>query len=137
MDYEALARQIYVIVGPSSNITQSYNCMTRLRLHVKTAAFTKEELQRLPGVLGVILSGDEWQIVVGPGKAAKLAQAFQTLVAAQDASFPAPPASTAAMDRGEALHAAIRKKNATPGKLVLKKIARIFTPIIPALSPAA
>ena len=43
--------------------------MTRLRLSVTDEHFTKEDLEKLPGVMGVNRSGDEWQIIVGPGKA--------------------------------------------------------------------
>ncbi|WP_301860821.1 PTS transporter subunit EIIC [uncultured Megasphaera sp.] len=152
MDANTLARQIYDLVGPADNIERSYHCMTRLRLHVKAVHFTKEELQSLPGVLGVNLSGDEWQIVVGPGKATKLAEAFQALVAAAPSTKAQLPTETApvsaapeaakpsltelqkdaAIGDGTALHEAIRRKNATPAKLALKKIAHIFVPIMPA-----
>lgn len=76
MDYDKLARDIYKLTGPSENIQKAYNCMTRLRLTVTNEHFTKEDLAKLPGVMGVNRSGDEWQIIVGPGKATKLYQAF-------------------------------------------------------------
>lgn len=139
MDYEKLARDIYTLIGPSDNITQVYHCMTRLRLHVKEEHFTKEQLTAIPGVLGVNKSGDEWQIVVGPGKAGHVTAAFKTLLTqpATSASSPASSSVTtlakqAGVGDGKALHDAIRQKNATPVKLALKKIAQIFTPIIPA-----
>ena len=77
MDYDKLARDIYNLTGPSENIQKAYNCMTRLRLTVTDEHFTKEDLAKLPGVMGVNRSGDEWQIIVGPGKATKLYQALQ------------------------------------------------------------
>ncbi|WP_288160011.1 PTS glucose/sucrose transporter subunit IIB [uncultured Megasphaera sp.] len=80
MDYDKLARDIYNLTGPSENIQKSYNCMTRLRLTVTNEHFTKEDLAKLPGVMGVNRSGDEWQIIVGPGKATKLYQAFAKIV---------------------------------------------------------
>ena len=138
MDYEKLARDIYDLMGPADNITQVYHCMTRLRLHVQEEHFTKEQLSAIPGVLGINKSGDEWQIVVGPGKAGKVTAAFKTLMvqpampAASPSSSVASLAKQAAVGDGQALHEAIRKKNATPVKLALKKIAQIFTPIIPA-----
>lgn len=145
MDDRKLAQQIYDIVGPSSNITKSYNCMTRLRLYVKDEHFTKEQLAAIPGILGVNKSGDEWQIIVGPGKAAHLAKAFQAITNAssspsntadeEDGFTPdsvASLAKKATVGDGKALHEAIRKKNATPFKSALKKISQIFVPIIPA-----
>lgn len=154
MNYEELARQIYELTGPADNITKSYNCMTRLRLTVKDEHFTKEDLAKLPGVLGVNKAGDEWQIIVGPGKATKLGQAFkdycdqhreepaarpspETTLNSQPSGVPeARPlpeaAETTSPFDGQALHEKIRQKNATPAKLALKKIAHIFVPIIPA-----
>ena len=91
MDYEKLARDIYALMGPTDNITQVYHCMTRLRLHVQEEHFTKEQLAAIPGVLGINKSGDEWQIVVGPGTAGKVTAAFKALL-----TQPAAPASAAA-----------------------------------------
>lgn len=139
MDYEKLAHDIYALMGPADNISHVYHCMTRMRLHVHEEHFTEEQLAALSGVLGINKSGDEWQIVVGPGKAANLTTAFKALLAQPASSVSstnAPSVSAlakqASVGDGSALHEAIRQKNATPGKLLLKKIAQIFTPIIPA-----
>ena len=82
MDYKELARQIYEITGPADNITQAYHCMTRLRLQVVDEHFTKADLGRLRGVMGINKAGDEWQIVLGPGKAAQVTQEFLALLEA-------------------------------------------------------
>lgn len=136
MDYDKLAKAIYDITGPAGNIEKAYNCMTRLRLTVKDEHFTKDDLAKLPGVMGINKSGDEWQIVVGPGKATKLYQAFAPLVEAgrkeQPAATPDAGDDKQGPFDGQALHEEIRRKNATPAKLALKKIAHIFVPIIPA-----
>ena len=145
MDDTKLAQELYDIVGPSDNITKSYNCMTRLRFYVKDEHFTKEQLAAVKGVLGVNKSGDEWQVIVGPGKATHLAKAFQAIVK-EETSHPASsskenvttPDSVASLAKkatvgdGTELHEALRQKNATPAKLALKKISQIFVPIIPA-----
>ena len=135
MDYDKLARDIYNLTGPPK-ISKSYNCMTRLRLTVTNEHFTKEDLSKLPGVMGVNRSGDEWQIIVGPGKATKLYQAFAKIVdddsnSKPSAKKPAEESPQSPFD-GKALHEEIRQKNATPAKQALKKIAHIFVPIIPA-----
>lgn len=145
MTNKELARALYDAIGPAENLDQVYNCMTRLRFHAKEDHFTKESLKAIPGVLGINKSGDEWQIVLGPGTATKVTQEFKILMetaAPQTDETPVPPAddtpsrtgliSQAAVGDGSALHDAIRKKNATPGKLILKKISHIFVPIIPA-----
>ena len=136
MDYDKLARDIYAITGPAENIQKAYNCMTRLRLSVTDEHFTKEDLEKLPGVMGVNRSGDEWQIIVGPGKATKLYQAFETVMADSKRAESSPQDDDGKTPQspfdGQALHEEIRRKNATPAKQALKKIAHIFVPIIPA-----
>ncbi|MCH4167086.1 MAG: PTS transporter subunit EIIC [Megasphaera sp.] len=135
MTNKELARALYDCIGPAENLEQVYNCMTRLRFHAKHESFTKEAIQSIPGVLGVNKSGDEWQIILGPGKATKVTQEFNALLhatAASEAPALQDLAEHASIGDGTALHEAIRKKNATPGKLILKKISHIFVPIIPA-----
>lgn len=143
MDNQELAQEILKLTGPADNILSVTNCMTRLRLVVREEHFTKEELTRLPTVRGALKSGDEWHLVLGPGKAARVAAAFKELLR-QQGTVPDPvkakPESpdfqalvhNAKVGDGQELHAAIRQKNATFGKLLLKKIAHIFTPVIPA-----
>ena len=46
MDNQQIARTILTAVGPE-NITEAYNCMTRLRLRVKAVTVTKEELKKI------------------------------------------------------------------------------------------
>lgn len=134
MTDQELARRIYDIVGPARNITHAYNCMTRLRIYVADEHFSAGDLKELPGVLGINKSGNEWQIVLGPGKASKVTQEFTALLEQMkqdEKDVPSAPPETPA-DSGKELHDAIRRKNATPVKLALKKIASVFTPIIPA-----
>ncbi len=152
MNNEQLAQEILKITGPTANIISAQNCMTRLRLRVHEETFRPEQLKKLPGVLGLNKVDDEWQIILGPGKAAAVTKIFQQLLKQEAVqklskiSQPASPPSTpsdlttppstlvppAQFGDGARLHAAIRKKNATPGKLLLKQIAHIFVPIIPA-----
>ena len=79
MDNQQIARAILSAVGPE-NITEAYNCMTRLRLRVKDATVTKEELKKIAGVKGVILNEGEIHIVLGPGKAENVARECRQLL---------------------------------------------------------
>ena len=47
MDNQQIARAILDAVG-RENVTEAYNCMTRLRLRVKNVSVSKEELKRFP-----------------------------------------------------------------------------------------
>lgn len=148
MTNEQLAAEILALVGPKKNVRQVTHCMTRLRLQLEDDGVDKAALKKLPGVMGVNQQGPELQIVLGPGKATQVTDCFRILLekepeqpetTAVQTENPAPaaapegPAETkqARVGDGKALHEAIRRKNATPGKLLLKKIANIFVPLIP------
>ena len=121
MSNEELAAQIYKLAGGSENILSVTNCMTRVRLQLanKISAY---EIKKLEGVLGTNEDGNEFQIIVGPGKSTKVAAAVAEIL-----NKSAKPK----IGDGKALHEEIRAKNATPFKLFLKKIASIFLPLIP------
>ena len=80
MDNQQIARAILDAVGPD-NITEAYNCMTRLRLRVKDATVTKEELKKIDGIKGVIFNDGEIHIVLGPGKAENVTKECKRLLA--------------------------------------------------------
>ena len=88
MENQQIARAILSAVGPE-NITEAYNCMTRLRLRVKAVTVTKEELKKIAGVKGVIMNEGEIHIVLGPGKAENVAKECKALLAAWGKNLPA------------------------------------------------
>ncbi|MFG3347182.1 PTS transporter subunit EIIC [Streptomyces sp. NPDC048018] len=142
----AVAAAILPLVGGAGNISSVAHCMTRLRLGLRDRSLVRDEaLKALPSVLGVV-EDDTYQIVLGPGTVARVAPEFEALLAEAPAPTPAPGPSPAPSpapspgrtaeelaDRGAALRAARKTKNATPFKLFLRKIANIFVPLIPAL----
>ncbi|SFT82111.1 PTS system, sucrose-specific IIC component [Selenomonas sp. GACV-9] len=135
MNHELIAQEIYEIVGPAGNIRSVTHCMTRLRLYlVQRPDNMESNLQKIAGVLGVNDTGDELQIILGPGTAASVTDCFTSIIdkaAGDTAVQPAAPEKPQIGD-GKALHAQIRAKNATPVKLFFKRIASIFMPLIPA-----
>ena len=150
MDYKSLAKKIFDITGPAKNILHATNCMTRLRLQLAQAApEAVAQLKALEGVIGVNQTDTELQIILGPGAAEQTAAAFQQLLQAARAQAqdkgkaqPAPSdqgsqkqgqdiTSGYGIGDGKKLHADIKAKNATPFKLLLKKISGIFIPLIP------
>ncbi|XOQ26598.1 MAG: Phosphotransferase system, EIIC [Mitsuokella multacida] len=119
-------------------------------------------LKKVSGVLGVHDAGEELQIIFGPGRVDRVTDAFTALLsrqtAANEPAAAAPEKETSAAETttkeaaksavlktstadaaksakvgdGKALHEKIRAKNATPIKLLFKRIASIFIPLIPA-----
>ena len=48
MTDKELAEQLLAAVGPAERIAHAYNCMTRLRLHVKDGGIPAEEIKKFP-----------------------------------------------------------------------------------------
>ncbi len=131
---DRLARKILHRLGDGENITRLENCMTRLRLELKDPeAEPLKEIPSLEGVLGVHASGTEYQIILGPGRAASIATRINALLVANKPPQNAKSAEEARpqIGDGKALHEKIRQKNATPVKLFFRRIASIFLPLIP------
>ncbi len=132
-----LARSIFHHLGDGENIAHLENCMTRLRLELKDPE--AEDLKGIPsleGVLGVHTSGTEYQIILGPGRASAIASRLKDMLEEKASPKEEAPVDSTAKEKpqigdGKALHAEIRKKNATPVKLFFRRIASIFMPIIP------
>ena len=143
MDNRQVAQSILTAIGPE-NVTEAYNCMTRLRLRVKEVSVSKEELKKIAGVKGVIMNEGEIHIVLGPGKAENVAKECKQLLARNSIPATAPaapdpqdqvtkPMTESRIGDGKDLHAAIRKKNSESAfKRLLQRIGRIFIPLIPA-----
>ncbi|MDQ0150835.1 PTS transporter subunit EIIC [Eubacterium multiforme] len=126
-NFEKLAKDILEVVGGKSNVKNVTNCMTRLRLEVVDGEkVDKEKLKNLDGVLGLVEEDDQLQIVIGPGKVNKVKNEFSKLIGDIDEDV------EKTLEDAKKLKSEIKKKNQTPVKLVLKKVANIFIPLIPA-----
>ncbi|MGK5730314.1 PTS transporter subunit EIIC [Streptomyces sp. URMC 124] len=142
----ATAAALLPLLGGAGNLTSVTNCMTRLRVTVRDpSAVRHAELRALAGVLGVVGDATALQIVLGPGTVAKVAPELARLAEPGTASpgtagpgtaEPAtaePVTAEALAERGAAIRAERKARNATPGREFLRRIAQIFVPLIPAL----
>ena len=67
MKFEKEAKEIVKLVGGESNVNSLVHCATRLRFELKDGSkFHQEELEKLSYVLKVLVSGGQYQIVIGP-----------------------------------------------------------------------
>ncbi|MCF2131687.1 PTS transporter subunit EIIC [Strepomyces sp. STD 3.1] len=149
--HKATAAAILPLVGGAENVASVAHCMTRLRLGLRDRSLVRDEqLKALPAVMGVV-EDDTYQIVLGPGSVARVTPEFEALVEESRGSVGeaspattgspshpdpgAPPPATAEdlAAQGAALRAERKAKNSTPFKLLLRRIANIFVPLIPAL----
>ena len=66
MEHLKLAQEIIQYCGGKDNITQAWNCITRLRFHLKDREKADvKAIQTLNGVLGAQFQGDQFQVIIG------------------------------------------------------------------------
>ncbi|MFI5794211.1 PTS transporter subunit EIIC [Streptomyces sp. NPDC051677] len=125
------AAAILPLVGGPANVVSVAHCMTRLRLGLADPSRADEEaLRAVPGVLGVVVDDGSYQVVLGPGAVTTVTAAFEKLLG------PCPAGLSTADElaaRGAELRAARRRRNATPLKTALRRLAAVFVPLVPAL----
>ncbi|MEF3109134.1 PTS N-acetylmuramic acid transporter subunit IIBC [Raoultella sp. WB_B2P2-3] len=122
---EMIAR-ILAHVGGAGNVAQAGNCMTRLRLTLRDEALADSAaIRQVEGVMGVIVSDEQFQVVLGPGKAQTAAEMMNAML--EDAPQGAPSLADAAAEKKQAL----KSKQTSGVQKFLAKFATIFTPLIP------
>lgn len=128
----ALLRDILQAVGGAQNIAACGHCMTRLRLTLNQPGESDlARLKSLPGVLGVIDSEAQLQIVLGPGKAQTAAEGMQNLLAQGDTAL-APQGETAELRvLAKQQKQQLKAKQTSGVHQFLSRFATIFTPLIP------
>lgn len=66
MSYEKMAKDILKTVGGEENVSSLAHCATRLRFKLKDKSLAKKsETQNLHGVITVVESGGQYQVVIG------------------------------------------------------------------------
>ncbi|WP_257594014.1 PTS transporter subunit EIIB [Lactiplantibacillus plantarum] len=66
MKDQQLADQILEKVGGKDNVNSLIHCVTRLRFKLKDEEVAKtDEIKKLDGVLTVVKSGGQYQVVIG------------------------------------------------------------------------
>ena len=63
---ERIAEQVLAAVGGKENISSVTHCMTRLRFNLKDMGLPdQEQIKKIPGVLGVVIAGGQFQVIIG------------------------------------------------------------------------
>lgn len=66
MNHDKTAKEILSAVGGNDNINSVIHCVTRLRFNLKDMeAPNKDEIKEIDGVLTVVESGGQFQVVIG------------------------------------------------------------------------
>lgn len=122
MDNQSIAREIIEKLGSKDNIVVINNCMTRVRVSVKEN--DKVDFKNLDEISGVIkvIKDDTIQVVVGPGKSKKIADEMKKICGEISASN----------DEWKKTKESVKSKQSKFSS-VLRRLANIFIPLIPAI----
>ncbi|EDS6648013.1 PTS N-acetylmuramic acid transporter subunit IIBC, partial [Salmonella enterica subsp. arizonae] len=120
-----LLKAILARVGGPANIATCGNCMTRLRLSVHDSTQVDPAIRTLEGVKGVVLSDNQVQVIFGPGKAQRAADAMNALLANSGETL------MQAADIAAKTKSQLKAKQTSGVQQFLSKFATIFTPLIP------
>lgn len=117
MNYQDTAHQIIDRIGGKENVLSLFHCITRLRFLLKdNDKADRAALEALDGVMGVNISGDQFQLIIGND--------VEPLCKALLAELP------------DLDNAARPTKRRNPVSVVLEGLSSIFSPIIPAIAGA-
>lgn len=129
-----IAKDILKAVGGRDNLDKVIHCMTRVRMEVVDySKVDVEGLKNIKGVMGVV-EDDMLQAVIGPGTVNKVANEMSDIIGVPLGEDIKHHASNKEKVEKEAdlFKQNLNKKNQTPFKKVLRSIANIFVPLIPA-----
>ncbi|ENM5739037.1 PTS N-acetylmuramic acid transporter subunit IIBC [Vibrio mimicus] len=128
---QTMMAQVLSLVGGSGNVAKCGNCMTRLRLTLNNSALADHAaLKQIAGVMGVVESDAQLQIILGPGKAQTAADMMNALIESGENIAPAATdadLSTIAAEQKKQM----KSKQTSAVQRFLSKFATIFTPLIP------
>lgn len=120
MNYQELGSKILTLVGGKENVIGLTHCATRLRFNLKDESKAQTDtLKKTPGVLGVVVSGGQYQIVIGNDVNHVYKPIAEKCNLTQNGG--------AAKNDGE--------KKSIDAKLI-DTITGIFTPVLPAITAA-
>ncbi len=121
MDYKKIAGDIIQHVGGKENIKGMTHCFTRLRFVLNDGKkANKAVVERLEGVISVVIAGGQFQVVCG-NKVTKIYDAAVELLGGE-------------IGEGGAGDAPAEKQSI--GNVIIQKLGEIFTPLVPAIAAA-
>lgn len=118
-DYAGTAREVLKLVGGEENITHLEHCSTRLRFSIADGGkVEKDKLKAVSGVMGVIASGNQCQVVIGND----VIEVYDELM------------KMGKFTGGNAAPASREKKEI--GAAILDFMVGVFQPLVPAIAGA-
>ena len=129
----SMIQEILTAIGGKGNVIKCGNCMTRLRLTLQDDNLAdRDSLKRIVGVMGLVESDDQFQIVLGPGKAQTAAEMMNSMLEKEPGETrDISNQQTDLKDVASAHKQQLKKKQTSAAQRFLSKFATIFTPLIP------
>lgn len=133
---QTMISQLLAAVGGSSNVSKCGNCMTRLRLTLANNGVADQAvIKQIPSVMGVVESDEQFQIILGPGKAQQAAELMNKLIESvingdvqeQAMASDTNDLSSVAAEQKKQM----KSKQTSAVQRFLSKFATIFTPADP------
>ncbi|OAX48219.1 PTS transporter subunit EIIC [Paenibacillus sp. AD87] len=127
MDYKRTGSNIIKEIGGRENVNQLTHCATRLRFTLQDSAKAdQEKMKAIPGVLGVVNSGGQFQVIVGQ----EVARIYNEIV-------PLLIDNTSDQEEIKTEDSNVSARKESVISRLLGTISGIFTPILPAITGAA
>ncbi|MDG5855725.1 PTS transporter subunit EIIC [Clostridium beijerinckii] len=123
MTNKEIAIKLVELIGGKDNVKSVTNCMTRCRFELNN--FSKanvEAIKKSEGVLGIVETKEQLQVIYGPGKVNKVTEEVKKVVGTKVVIGEDAVAETKAK---------LKEKNDTKFKNILKKLGNVFIPLIP------
>lgn len=122
---------ILQVIGGHANVIKCGNCMTRLRLTLaNTEMIDQATIKAIPGVMGIVESDSQFQIILGPGKAQQAAEMMNDILEnSSPSSESAAPSDLNTIAKQQ--KSQMKNKQTSAVQRFLSKFATIFTPLIP------
>lgn len=115
MNYNQIAKDIITNVGGSDNIRGLTHCFTRLRFELRdTKKAKKEVIEHLEGVISVVESGGQFQVVLGT-KVTKVYEAILPMISLEENTVDS-------------------EEKGSVWNRILIAISSMFTPMVPAIA---
>lgn len=132
---EQIAKEVLKAIGGKENIQSVTHCMTRLRFVLNNAEIpNQEEIKKLNGVLGVVISGGQFQVIIGQN----VPKVYAALC--KEAGIKGQKEEKAPQNASREEKTSEVKEKLTPKKIgsnILNYLAGSMTPLIPAMLVAA
>ncbi|WP_318446895.1 PTS N-acetylmuramic acid transporter subunit IIBC [Photobacterium leiognathi] len=129
----SMMQEILTAIGGNENVIKCGNCMTRLRLTLRDDSLAdRDSIKRIAGVMGLVESDDQFQIVLGPGKAQTAAEMMNSMLENEQGGEETTAKKHSDLKDVACAHKQqLKKKQTSAAQRFLSKFATIFTPLIP------